>query len=168
MTELSTARLLLSPLRDSDIAALHAIQSDRDAMRFTHVATSLDASARRLWAYERARAHQGFAPWVVSSRSDGTLIGWGGLGIDPFDPGWGVEVSYFLARACWGRGLATELVSACLDHAFGALSLPSVAAFAMPENVASIRVLDKCGFAFLRHEPDLERNHYQARRPSGP
>jgi RimJ/RimL family protein N-acetyltransferase len=33
-----------------------------------------------------------------------------------------------------------------------------------PENQASIRVLEKCGFTFVRYEPALERNHYQVRQ----
>lgn len=164
-SSIQTVRLLLRPLCEDDIAALYAIQSDRDAMRFTHVATSLEACARRLWAYENERAPQGFAPWVVIERSDDRPIGWGGLGIDPFDPGWGVEVSYFFDRARWGQGVATELVSASLDHAFNTLRLSQVSAFAMPDNAASIRVLCKSGFTFLRFEPRLERNHYQALMP---
>ena len=94
------------------------------------------------------------------SRGESRIVGWGGLNVDPHDHGWGVEVSYFLDPACWGRGFATELVRASLDHAFGALALPEVGAFARPDNAASIRVLEKAGFAFVRFEPRLERNHY--------
>ena len=36
----------------------------------------------------------------------------------------------------------------------------------VPDNIASIRVLEKCGFAFLRYEPSLGRNHYEILSPS--
>jgi [ribosomal protein S5]-alanine N-acetyltransferase len=163
---IQTSRLTLRPLCEDDIPSLFAIQSTSGAMRFTYTAPSLDECARRLHAYEDSRTHLGFAPWVVVDRNASLVIGWGGLNVDPFDPGWGVEVSYFFHPTIWGRGYATELVLASLRHAFEDLSVPLVGAFAMPENVGSLRVLEKCGFEFLRYEPRLERNHYQAKRAS--
>ena len=161
---IETPRLLLRPLRDDDIGALFEIQGDPQAMRFTYVAPSLEGCARRLRAHEALRGENGFAPWVAVLRDDDRVAGWGGLGVDPFDPGWGPEVSYFFHPAYWGRGLATELVRASLEHGFGALALPAIGAFARPENVASIRVLEKCGFRLLGWEPVLERNHYEVTR----
>ena len=133
-------------------------------MRYTYLAPSEEECARRLRAHERLRTANGFAPWVAVLRGDGRVVGWGGLGIDPFDPGWGVEVSYFFHPAHWGRGLATELVRAAVEHGFAALALPAIGAFARPENTASIRVLEKCGFRLLGWEPALERNHYEIER----
>lgn len=63
----------------------------------------------------------------------------------------------------WGLGIATELVQLSLTVAFRGSNVPEVRAFAMPENVASARVLEKCGFNFLRFEPSLERNHFLIR-----
>ena len=161
-----TARLNLRPLREDDLPLLYEVQSNRDAMRFTCVASSLQEFSRRLRTFEDSRAGLGFAPWVVMDRSESRVIGWGGLNVDPFDPGWGNEVSYWFHPAYWGRGLATELVLSSLSHAFDTLSLSRVSAFAMPDNIASIRVLEKCGFAFLRYEPSLGRNHYEILSPS--
>jgi len=39
----------------------------------------------------------------------------------------------------------------------------TIGAFAKPENHASIRVLEQCGFKFLRYESALERNHHEVR-----
>jgi [ribosomal protein S5]-alanine N-acetyltransferase len=164
--EIQTSRLILRPLCEDDIPSLFAIQSNGDAMRFTYTAPSLDECTRRLRAYEDSRARHGFAPWVVIDRSASLVVGWGGLNVDPFDPGWGIEISYFFHPAFWGRGYATELVLTSLSHAFEASSISQVSAFAMPNNVGSVRVLEKCGFNFLRYEPRLERNHYQANRAS--
>ena len=161
-----TARLNLRPLREADLPLLYAIQGNRDAMRFTCFASTLEEFSRRLRAFEDSRARLGFAPWVVVDRSESRLIGWGGLNVDPLDPGWGNEVSYWFDPAYWGRGLATELVWRSLSHAFDTLSLSRVSAFAMPDNIASIRVLEKCGFAFLRYEPSLGRNRYEILSPS--
>lgn len=162
--ERCTARLLLRTLQDDDLAPLFTIQQDPVAMRHTYIATSPDTASQRLRAWEAERALRGFAPWVLADRGAGTVLGWGGLGVDPFAPGWGPEVSYFLAPSATGRGLATELVVEALSLAFDDLALPAVSAFAMADNHASLRVLEKCGFEFLRDEPALERRHYRATR----
>ncbi len=119
-----------------------------------------------LRAYAALTTTIGYAPWAIRERATTTLCGWGGLAIDPFDPGWGVEVSYFLAPAVWGRGYATELVNASLCYGFEALGLPVIGAFAHQENHASSRVLEKCGFRFVGYEPTLDRNRYEIQKES--
>jgi ribosomal-protein-alanine N-acetyltransferase len=161
---IATSQLDLRPLREADVDPLYEIQGDREAMRFTYSAPSRVECERRLWTHERLRAENGCAPWVAVLRAEGRVVGWGGLGVDPFEPGWGVEVSYFLHPAHWGRGLATELVRAAVAHGFETLTLPAIGAFARPDNAASIRVLEKCGFRLLGWEAALERNHYEIRR----
>ena len=89
------------------------------------------------------------------------IIGWGGLNKDPNAPEWGVEVAYYIDRAYWGRGLATELVRESLTLAFGDLGLDQVGAFAKPENAASVRVLVKAGFKRVRFVSELERDEFR-------
>jgi [ribosomal protein S5]-alanine N-acetyltransferase len=164
MLELYTGRLILRPFRDSDVDSLYEIQGDRDHMRHTFWAESRDVCEVWLRSYENRREVDGFAPWTIVNRVDGRVIGWGGLNVDPNAPGWGVEVSYFIHPSCEGRGFVTEIVRASIRHGFAELELPEIGAFAKPENHASIRVLEKCGFKFRRYEPALERNHYELRR----
>jgi len=137
-------------------------------MRYTYTAPSRAECERRLWAHERTRAEHGFAPWVIALRADARVVGWGGLGIDPFAPGWGPEVSYFLHPAVWGQGIATEVARAAVAHGFESHALRAIAGFARPDNAASIRVLAKCGFRLLGWEQALERNRYEVRRLARP
>ena len=156
----TTRRLLLRSPEPGDVDALYEIQGDREAMRHTWASPDRAGTARYLEAYDARFAEDGFSPWVALLREGGRVVGWGGLNRDPEAPHWGVEVAYFIHRACWGRGLATELVGAALEHAFRDLALPEVLAFTRPENLASRRVLTKSGFAFVRHVPELERDQY--------
>ena len=91
-------------------------------------------------------------------------MGWGGLYEDPFDPGWGNEIGYAFHPSAWGRGYATELVTASLQIADRVLEMPEVKAFAKPENHASRRVLEKTGFALVRFVPQLDRLLYRRER----
>jgi RimJ/RimL family protein N-acetyltransferase len=67
---------------------------------------------------------------------------------------------YFIHPSYWGRGLATELVQASLQLAFRRLGLKEVLAFTKRENLASQRVLEKAGFAYVCYVPELERDRY--------
>lgn len=161
MSELQTRHLVLRQFRDSNVDPLYEIQGDREYMRFTFCAESRAVCETWLRRHAQSRRVNGFAPWTIVLRSDDRVIGWGGLNIDPEAPEWGPEVSYFIHPAYQGRGFATELARSSLLHGFSDLQLRQIGAFAMPENEASIRVLTKCGFIFLRYEPALLRNHYE-------
>ena len=67
------------------------------------------------------------------------------------------EIGYWIDRAFWGRGVATEALSAflCLEQ-----TRPLYAGVAK-HNVASIRVLQKCGFE-LSHSVEEASNDADA------
>jgi RimJ/RimL family protein N-acetyltransferase len=156
-----TRQLLLRAPRAADVDPLFAIQGDRIAMRFTYRAP--DRAGTEAWVASHAArfAEDGFAPWTAVLAAQDRVIGWGGLCRDPEAPQWGVEVAYFVEPACWGRGLAGEIVGAALALAFTELGLPEVGAFARPENRASLRVLEKAGFERVRFVPELERDQFR-------
>ena len=56
------------------------------------------------------------------------------------------ELFYWLGRAVWNRGIATEVVRAFTEHAFTVLDLVRVQATVYEWNPASMRVLEKCGY----------------------
>ena len=56
------------------------------------------------------------------------------------------EMGYWLSEEFWGRGIATQAVTAMSDWAFDNYSLSRVFATAFAHNAASIRVLEKAGF----------------------
>ena len=56
------------------------------------------------------------------------------------------EIGYWLGRAYWGRGLATEALIAVSEHAFARHDLARLYAGVLPWNPASERVLVKAGY----------------------
>ena len=161
---IETARLTLRSFSEDDVDPLFEIQGNAEAMRYTYAAASRQDCAHWHRAFAAQAPVFSFAPWTVVLRAEARVIGWGGLGVDPFDPGWGVEVMYYFHPAYWGRGYATELVQAALQHGFETLALDAIGAFVRPANTASSRVLEKCGFTLSGYEPRLERNRYAIRR----
>ncbi len=161
--KIRTTQLLLRPYCAADAPSLFGFMRDAAAMQHTYVAGTLEQCAARLAAFEKQRADLGFAPWVATAGSQQDIVGWGGLCVDLEEPAWGLEVIYAFAPAWWGRGLATELVRASLVFAFGHTAATEVHAYAKAANSASVRVLQKCGFTRLGHEPRLARDHYVVR-----
>jgi RimJ/RimL family protein N-acetyltransferase len=68
-----------------------------------------------------------------------------------------------LSRTAWGRGLATESGRAVVRFGFEVAGLDHIAGISYPPNLASQRVLAKCGLRYLRdtryHNADV---HYFA------
>jgi RimJ/RimL family protein N-acetyltransferase len=58
-----------------------------------------------------------------------------------------VELGYKFKRAVWGRGLATEGARALVRRGFTVRDVERVVATALAANVASRRVMEKCGLA---------------------
>lgn len=162
--KIETERLLLRPPRLADAPVLYTFLGDAEAMRHTHVDSSLKQCRRRIAAHEWRRRHDGCAPWTVIAKDNRRIIGWGGLYEDPFDPGWGAEVGYYFHPDAWGRGYASEPVTVSLNVADAELRLPEVRAFARRENTASRRVLEKSGFEEIRFVPEMERLLYRRLR----
>jgi ribosomal-protein-alanine N-acetyltransferase len=57
-------------------------------------------------------------------------------------------LDYYLCKAFWGQGLATEAARAVVRYAFGNTAWNRVVAAIVPANIASGRVLEHLGFAY--------------------
>jgi ribosomal-protein-alanine N-acetyltransferase len=143
---LETERLLVRPFApESDARAMAEVYCDPEVMRFIPGGALADEEAVRslLERYEGAQARQGFSSWAVIERRSGRLIGDVGLGI--FEPTGDVELGYTLARACWGRGYASEGAKAALSAALTPLDVRRIIAVVDLENEASLRVTERIG-----------------------
>jgi RimJ/RimL family protein N-acetyltransferase len=85
------------------------------------------------------------APYVIVDTQEGRILG--GCALQRFDPMRGtVEIGYWLFAAARGRGVATRVVGALVEHAF-ANGIYRVDAYVRVGNDASERVLARVGFA---------------------
>jgi len=77
---------------------------------------------------------------------DGEAIGGIGFVLHPDVERVSAEIGYWLAEPFWGRGIATEALTAVTRHAIEAHGLTRVYALPFAWNVPSCRVLEKAGF----------------------
>jgi RimJ/RimL family protein N-acetyltransferase len=81
-------------------------------------------------------------PYVIESRSDGTMLGGTGLG---FETRQQAATGYVFAQDAWGKGYATEALIAMRDLA-ATVGVQRLYALCHPQHRASSHVLEKCGF----------------------
>ncbi len=154
---IETDRLRLRPLTDDDLPALIRFRADDDVSRYIGGAAmqAPEMVARRLRFYLACHERYGFGMSAISRKSDGEMIGWGGL--QPLEESGEIEVGYGFAKDFWGQGYATETAAACLRYGFEQAGLARIVAVAIPENLGSRRVLEKIGMRFER-----EAQHYNS------
>ncbi|MCG7378095.1 GNAT family N-acetyltransferase [Paenibacillus sp. ACRSA] len=56
------------------------------------------------------------------------------------------EIGYDLAQSHWGRGFSSESIRAMLEHGYSILKMNRIEAKVDPDNVNSIKLLEKLGF----------------------
>jgi ribosomal-protein-alanine N-acetyltransferase len=145
---IETPRLLIRPFENTtdDIAAMHRLFSDPEVVKYIggELSDTIEKTAERVMRWIRSQQQFGYSCWAVTEKSSGETIG--NCGLFPLEwEGPDVEIGYDFRRDCWGQGYATEAARACLNYGFNNLDLDYIVAVAFPENIASIRVLEKIG-----------------------
>jgi RimJ/RimL family protein N-acetyltransferase len=156
---LRTARLLLRPWRDEDVAAFDELNADPEVMEFLRVLPDWAARARAHW-----ETH-GFGQWIVETPGTASFIGVVGLSAISYPAHFtpAVEIAWRLARAHWGLGYATEAARAALDYGFRELGLTEIVATTVPANRRSRQVMERLG---MTRAPEDDFDH--PRVPEGP
>lgn len=156
MPILTTDRLLLRPVEESDLDAYAAIVADSEVVRYLGAEPLTREDAWRQMAlflgHERLR---GWSNNAVVERATGRLLGRCGL----WQPeGWpGLEVGWVLTRDVWGRGYATEAATAWRDWAFDELGADELISVIHVDNARSAAVARRIGHEPLR-ETEVQGN----------
>ena len=157
---IDTERLALRRFMDSDADDLYRnYGSDSNVQRYiSFFPCSTKEGAREFidMHIQRYRATKDFYGWAITL--DGVVIGSIGL-FDIDHESDSCEIGYSLGSRWWGKGYATEAVSAVLDFAFHSIGAHRVQAMYHPDNLASKRVLEKVGMRYEGVIRGGQRNH---------
>jgi RimJ/RimL family protein N-acetyltransferase len=141
----------LTEIRRTDVDALVEYLNDRDiydrTLRIPFPYTAADAEEWFRISDEMARIAGLEVNWAIRDTT-GKLIG--GIGLEGVIAGKShrAEIGYWLAAPFRGRGIMTAVVWAVCLHGIDILALSKITALVFPGNVASARVLEKCGFEY--------------------
>jgi len=102
---------------------------------------------RRLRRYAEDAAEDRAYPFVIVRDEDNAIVG----GVTVANVRRGIvqagTIGYWIGQQFAGRGYMTSALNVLLPTLFGELNLHRVEAACIPTNRASVRVLEKCGFA---------------------
>jgi RimJ/RimL family protein N-acetyltransferase len=170
-TFLTTNRLRLRQFTPADVDYVVALDSDPEVMRYISYGapTSQEIIEQRVlpsWMkyYERDE-RIGF--WAAELLTTNQFVGWFHLRPDRFVAE-EQELGYRLRRDCWAQGFATEGSMALLADGFGGSKFDKISARTLLGNLASQRVMQKCGLTleecFVYPEHVLRGGNEESRR----
>jgi RimJ/RimL family protein N-acetyltransferase len=85
-------------------------------------------------------------PWFMAICLDGAPVGAITLDKGKFRASVRAEIGYVISKAHWGQGVTTTAVKLALKKGFKDLDVQRIEALVDPENISSIKVLEKSGF----------------------
>jgi RimJ/RimL family protein N-acetyltransferase len=140
--ELLTERLLLRPPVWADVAAVMAICNDWEvARRLSRIPHPYGYSDFRFFLEQVVVSEP---TWAVVLRATNELAGV--IGLAPHADGESAQLGYYIGRAHWNQGLATEAGHAVVHLAIEDIGYPRLTSGYHADNPASGRVLAKLGF----------------------
>lgn len=141
----STERLRVRPFRIEDAADFYQLNRHWEVVQYAEqrvcesVQDAVEAiKARPLHDYQNV----GYGRFAIVDRETDSVIGFCG-------PKWmddlqAVEIGYRLRPDYWRKGLATEVVSACLSYCQRDLGITRLIAIIDVDNTGSVKVAENC------------------------
>jgi RimJ/RimL family protein N-acetyltransferase len=146
--EIETERLLLRQITLNDLDEFaRRIFADPDVIRYMpkRDMTPRERAERALNVSNENWSAHGYGAWLVTDKADGQLIGACDFDTEVMSD---VELGYTLAKAYWGKGIATEVARAAVRFGFESVKLERIVAVVVPDNTASWKALERVGFIY--------------------
>lgn len=161
MLRLETPRLLLRTFAPADAEDQFALDHDHDVMKFLgpYALGSVEEYRQRIESdYRKYDARtDGLGLWAVVEKSSDEFIGWVCLkpaldyrfAVEAGFRDGEAELGYRLFSHVWNRGYATETSRGLIEDVFRNHRTPTIVATTLETNLASKRVMEKCGLKFI-------------------
>ena len=101
--------------------------------------------------FQKDYEQYGYGRWAVVYKPENRVIGFAGLKYLPeFCE---TDIGYRVLPAYWNQGLTTEMCTPIIGYGFEHFNLNKIIGIALPDNIASCRVLEKIGLHFKGIRP---------------
>lgn len=143
---IEAGRIAMRPFTPDDAETVEVLINDAEVAAGTlRIPHPYPKGAARPWIEAQAESYRAgkSLTWAVVTAAGDQLLGAISLRLTPAHHR--AEIGYWIARAAWGKGYATEAVRAVLAFGFDELGLHRIDAHHYVENPASGRVMLKAG-----------------------
>jgi RimJ/RimL family protein N-acetyltransferase len=143
---LSDGTIRLEPLGAPHLDGLADLGRDPDVQRFTYVPTPWEEGFERTWLDGYEQAPEGTrAAFAVVEEASGEFVGFAAL-VRIDQEAREAEAGYIVSPRARGRRIAVRALRLLTEWALDDLALERVELRITPENLASIRVAERCGY----------------------
>ncbi|GAB3935877.1 GNAT family N-acetyltransferase [Larkinella terrae] len=155
---LSTDRLILRQFKTADSSDLFVLRSNPEIMRFIPrpLARSVQDASLLIQSFNEGIRANEMITWAIALRNSAEVIGTIGF-VRMNKANYRAEVGYLLRADYQGTGFMREALTAVVNYGFRTLKLHSIEAVVDPENRASAKLLERCGF---EKEGHFKENKY--------
>lgn len=149
---IETERLRMRAITNDDLPWLIEMRSPEPVNRYLGGTRMQNAEtlAERLKFYIQCHERFGFGFCVMELKETGERIGTGGL--QPLEDSGEIEIGYNLAEKYWRQGYGYECAYGWLKYGFETVGLDRIVAIAVPDNVGSWKIMEKCGMRYEKTE----------------
>jgi RimJ/RimL family protein N-acetyltransferase len=144
----TSPRLLFREFTLEDADLIYDLNSDDEVTKYVHELPTTKEVAKQTLVYTILPQYEqnNFGRWAVQLKDTTEFIGWCGLKYRKDLKL--IDLGYRFKRKFWGNGYATEAAQRTIEYAKDPLNLSEICAFAHIDNIASWKVLEKCGMQF--------------------
>ena len=140
-----TERLMVRHFATDDSDNFFLLNGDEDIMRFIRPVKTREETDLFFWEIlQKQNENPAVGRWAVAKRNTGEFVG--SFAFIPIEGTDKMQLGYALLKQNWGKGYATELTMAGLQHVFTKTGLTEIFAVTELPNLASQKVLVKAGF----------------------
>lgn len=154
---IETERLILRRITNDDANEIFELRSNPETMKYIPrplVKTTEDALEHVAMIEEKIVTNVGIN-WGITLKGNSKVLGIiGYYRIQPENHR--AEIGYMLLPDFHGKGIISEALKRLIAYGFDDLKLHSIEAVIDPENAASEKVLQKCGFVKEAHLKEAE------------
>ena len=147
---METERLCIRKITDADAQKLSIVLADATVMKYSTVGVHCEQQIHEYIANcQKQYDLNGYGHWAIYNSSTFEFIGVCGLNKHEIDSGEVIHINYRLAANQQGKGYAVESTLGVLDFAKHSLKIDVIHALIEPENISSVKVVNRTGFKFI-------------------
>jgi RimJ/RimL family protein N-acetyltransferase len=157
--EFEGEKIRIRKLKLSDAENIYRNIRDKEIVKFTNIphpyyGKDAEIFIRKSWRGIKNKEYYSFG---TALKTDNKIIG----GVALRGINWefkNAEIGYWLGKKFWGKGLGREAIKLIVKFGFEQLKLHRIYGIIFKENIASQKVLEKCGFKL---EGELKEEFYR-------
>ena len=151
---IETSRLILRELQESDCEGMFALDSNPEVHKYlgNNPIKSIEQAKEIILFVRQQYIENGIGRWAVVIKETNEFAGWTGLKLEKtLTNGHSnyYDLGYRLRPEFWGKGIGFESALPFVNYGFEELGINKICGAADVDNIASNKILVKCGLNFI-------------------